>query len=343
MPPLRKIIFIKLRYYLIILACVFCVCPCGCRSFQNSQSVTVAFYNCENFFDTSDAPETQDDEFTPCGKYGYTREIYEQKTHHLAMVIESMAGKMPALIGLAEVENSGVLNELCAQPEIARQNYRGICANGSDKRGINVALMYQEGLFRPISAKQIAVAMGDDNAATRNILYVQGVLAGDTVHVFVNHWPSRRTENVANTLGDPRLRAAQVLRRALVEVYSKAPKADIIVLGDFNDNPSDSSLQLLSGDHAELFNPFAKLYSPDSVGTEAYGGQWNLFDQVLMSRSFLASGGDKLSFRAAQIFKPAFLLNRQGEPRRSFIGAHWANGYSDHLPVLVEFGWVARN
>jgi endonuclease/exonuclease/phosphatase family metal-dependent hydrolase len=203
--------------------------------------------------------------------------------------------------------------------------------------------MYQEGLFRPISAKQIAVAMGDDNAATRNILYVQGVLAGDTVHVFVNHWPSRRTENVANTLGDPRLRAAQVLRRALVEVYCKAPKADIIVLGDFNDNPSDSSLQLLSGTHAELFNPFAKLFSPDSVGTEVYGGQWNLFDQVLMSRSFLASGVDKLSFRAAQIFKPAFLLNRQREPRRSFIGSHWANGYSDHLPVLVEFGWVARN
>jgi endonuclease/exonuclease/phosphatase family metal-dependent hydrolase len=316
--------------------------PCHAIA-QVQDRIAVAFYNCENFFDTVDNPVKDDDDFTPRGKYHYTRKVYEQKLLHIADVLQQMD---PAVMGVAEVENNAVLDALCRQQSIAGQKYRYVWFDGPDPRGINVALVYNPRLFKVLNEEPLKVNISSTGgkAITRDVLHVRGILVGDTVDVFVNHWPSRRGGEAES--GAKRAIAATVNKDAFADLMRKYRNAKVIVMGDLNDNPDDNSVVKVLGAKPDagsvsatgLFNPFYKLYKSGN-GTEVYKHQWNLFDQVILSGAMLRSG--KLRYIGPEIYKPAFLQDtykgHEGEPYRSYVGTRWIGGYSDHFPVAVYF------
>ena len=322
----------------------------GCAQKTDDHAITVAFYNCENFFDTVHNPAKEDEEFTPEGKYHYTQRIYEQKVHNIATVIQTMNGSDgPALIGLAEVENNTVLNDLTHQPEIARRNYKYEWFDGPDPRGINVALLYNPKYFVVLKAEPLHVDLSGTGgkSVTRDVLHVYGILNGDTVHVFVNHWPSRIGGEDESS--PKRAIAAKVDKDAIDAVMKKTPDAKVIVMGDLNDNPIDNSITNVLGAKGEtndvqrsgLYDPWINIYK-NGGGTEEYKHSWNLFDQVIISDGFLKNKNHKLHYEKAEIFKPDLIIDHykghEGEPHRSFVGTHWINGYSDHFPVILYLG-----
>jgi predicted extracellular nuclease len=309
---------------------------------------TIAFYNCENFFDIDDDPLTDDQDFTPGGKYHYTQKIFEQKAHNLAVALQNMPGKDgPAIIGLAEVENNTALNELIKQPEIGRRNYKYVLRPGPDPRGINVALLYNPQQFKVISSTSIPVNLSGmgGKAVTRDVLHVTGILGTDTIEVFVNHWPSRR--GGADESDRKRGVAAKTNKNAVQQLLHKKHSTKVIIMGDLNDNPTDNNITQVLGAKAnknelnkpnDLYNPYADLYSRGE-GTEQYKQHWNLFDQIIVSGELVNNRKSELHFIGAEIYKPDFLVDHykghEGEPHRSFAGTRWINGYSDHFPVLV--------
>lgn len=319
----------------------------GCAQKAGNHEIAVAFYNCENFFDIVHNPAKEDEDFTPEGKYHYTQRIYEQKLHNIATVLQGMGGDDgAAIIGLAEVENSTVLGDLAHQPELATRNYKYAWFDGPDPRGINVALLYNPQYFTVIMAEPLHVDLSAlaGKSVTRDVLHVYGVLAGDTVDVFVNHWPSRRGGEEASDA--KRSAAAQVDKDAIASIMKIRPGAKIILMGDLNDNPTDNSITTVLGAKAEpadvpetgLYDPWIDIYKGGG-GTETFRGSWNLFDQVIISGGFLADKNHKLHYEKAEIYRPDFIIDHykghDGEPHRSFVGTHWINGYSDHFPVIL--------
>ncbi len=312
----------------------------------NVNSITIAFYNCENLFDINHEQGKEDSDFTPDGKYHYTQKIYEQKLHNIATVLQSMDNKKhqaPAIAGLAEIENDGVLKDLCNQPELAPMHYQHICHFGPDPRGINVGFIYNPSLFKLLKEETIPVVFSN-GAHSRDILHIYGILDGDTVHVFINHWTSRRGDEEKSEI--KRIAAARINKEAMDAITSTDKHARIIVMGDFNDNPNDQSiLSTLDANHnikevedTELFNPFAEIYKSGN-GTEKYNNSWNLFDQIIITGSFLNSANGHLQYNSAEIYNPEFITETSKKhapiPHRSFAGSRWINGYSDHFPVLI--------
>lgn len=309
--------------------------------------ISVAFYNCENFFDTEDNPLKDDDEFTPEGKYKYTERIYRQKLHNIARVVKDMGDpKGLAMIGLAEVENSKVLKDLVNEPQIAASKYKYVWYDGPDPRGINVALIYDPVMFRLINSKPVSINIAGTGGkvVTRDALLATGVLGGDTVTVLVNHWPSRRGGDVASA--PKRNIAAGVNKNVAEGLWKKNSNAKVIVMGDLNDNPDDESVTKSLGAVADkkrvakrgFYNPYAAIYS-NGGGTEVYKKKWNLFDQIIVSGSLVQC--KNLCYDRAEVFKPYYIIDKykgkEGEPYRSFKGTYWINGYSDHFPVIVHF------
>lgn len=307
------------------------------------REVVVGFYNCENLFDPADDPQKNDDEFTPTGRYHYTDEIYRKRLANMAAVIERMG---PSVLGLAEVENAEVLNGLISQPALAKRGYKYILRPGPDPRGINVALIYDPAVFKLTGSESLPVNIAGTGGkeVTRDVLHVQGALAGEKVNILVNHWPSRR--GGANASDGKRETAAQVNKGAIEAIVKKDKNAAFMVMGDLNDNPDDSSVTYVLGAVADkknvtatgLFNPFAEIYLRGG-GTEVYRKHWNLFDQVIISGTLVKSA--KLRYDHAEVFMPSFIQDtykgHEGEPHRAFKGPKWINGYSDHYPVAVYF------
>lgn len=337
--------FYKVRYLLFILISCFIS---GAIAQSAQQLTAVVFYNTENLFDTDNDPNKDDDEFTPGGAFHYTPDIYRQKLHNIAVVLKQVgfdkAAEGAALIGLAEVENDKVLIDLINQPEIKSRNYRYIWFDSPDVRGIDVALLYQPGYFKPLFKKAITVPLtvnGVDQP-TRDVLYVRGVLIGDTVNILVNHWPSRR-DGVKETA--PRRAVAATINRKIIDsLFQKNPGSKIIVMGDLNDNPNDESItrvldvtfdkEKVSAN--SLYDPWMDMYK-QGLGTTSFKKKYDLFDQVIVSGAFLQHR--KLSFHSAEIFNKDFLKTKTGKyaglPYRSFHGPYWIGGYSDHFPVIV--------
>lgn len=325
---------------------VFLLVSCsGCA--QNRNSIVVAFYNCENFFDTADNPAKADEEFTPTGKYRYTQRIYQQKLHNIATVIQAMgSNEGPAILGMAEVENNTVLNDLVHQPEVAKKGYKYEWYDGPDPRGINVALLYNPAQFKVLKSEPLHVDLSGTGgkSVTRDVLHVYGILDGDTVHVFVNHWPSRIGGEDESS--PKRAAAARVNKDAIDKIMKESPNAKVIVMGDLNDNPTDNSVANVLGAQADensirvagLYDPWANIYT-SGEGTETFRHHWNLFDQIIVSGGFLHNAKGKLHYERAEIFKPSFIVDTykgyEGQPHRSFKGTYWINGYSDHFPVEV--------
>jgi endonuclease/exonuclease/phosphatase family metal-dependent hydrolase len=334
--------------FFIILICFACVT--GCAQKADDHEIGIAFYNCENFFDTVHNPAKEDEEFTPEGKYHYTQRIYEQKVHNIATVIRNMGGADgPAVIGLAEVENNTVLNDLARQPDLAGRHYKYEWYDGPDPRGINVALLYDPKYFRVIRSEALHVDLSGANgkSVTRDVLHVYGVLSGDTVHIFVNHWPSRIGGQDESS--PKRAIAAGVNKDAAGALLKQDPNTKVIIMGDLNDNPTDNSIVSVLGAKGEknevalqgFYDPFSDIFK-SGQGTEEYKHSWNLFDQVIVSGSLLKNNNHKLHYDKAEIFRPDFIIDHykghEGEPHRSFVGPHWINGYSDHFPVILYLG-----
>lgn len=328
-----------------------CLSFCSCAQQKSDKMVSVAFYNVENLFDTLNDPLKDDDEFTPKGKNGYTQAIYQQKLENLATVISQLGAEAkygPALIGLAEIENDRVLRDLVSRPEIKKRNYQFIWFDGPDPRGIDVALLYHPKLFNPLKVTSSVVDLigTGDKELTRDILYVTGTLANDTVHILINHWPSRRDGKYES--GPKRTIAALANRKVIDSLLARNKNSKIIVMGDFNDDPKDASITTIlrgKGKKSELqpkdlYNPWLALYN-NGAGTLTYQRKWNLFDQIIISPSILDKNSGHLYFSKAQVFAPEFIRwhsgKNKGFPYRGYTGGRWQNGFSDHFPVEMYF------
>lgn len=313
--------------------------------------IAIGFYNCENLFDTLHDPNKKDEDFTPDGSYHYTGKVYKEKLHNIATVLERMGTDVtpdgPAIVGLAEIENDRVLTDLVHQPEIARRQYEFAWFYTPDERGISTALLYNPKYLKVLYARPVHVPTEKlpGKRATRDILYVDGILAGDTVHILVNHWPSKSGGEGATAPG--RKLAASVDKQLVDSLTQVNPHNKIILLGDFNDNPNSDGIEKVLAAKADkedvaltdVYNPWINMYKK-GLGTECYQAEWNLIDQVMLSGAFLDKGGDKWRYYNAEIFNRDFLINQvghyKGQPHRSFTMSHvWDNGYSDHFPVLV--------
>ena len=207
-----------------------------------------------------------------------------------------------------------------------------------------MAMLYDPKHFKVLVAEPLKVDLSyiASNSHTRDVLYTCGVLDGDTVYVFVNHWPSNRGEDSPQK----RLKAAEVNLAAVRALNVKHPDAKVIIMGDFNDNPLGDLMNRVMGANSirssvtgtHLYNPFGEKFI-NGEGTEIYQHKWNLFDMIIVSGSLLENKKHGLQYKDAKIFKPDFLIDHykghEGEPKRSFVGTHWINGYSDHFPVIL--------
>lgn len=308
---------------------------------------TIAFYNLENLFDTIDSPDTFDEEYLPDGKNKWNTEKYNNKLEHMSKVI-SMIGKditkdAPAVIGVSEVENRTVLEDLVKTDNLKKYNYEIVHYDSPDERGVDVGLLYQPKYFTPKYSHPIHVTLPDTSDRTRDILMVYGLFDNEPMYFFVNHWPSRRGGEKASAPG--RDSAALTLRKVCDTILIKKPDAKIFIMGDLNDDPTNESLieYLKASDDKKIldknyfFNPMKTMHKK-GIGTLAYRDNWNLFDQIIMSPAVI---NDKTGYHyfKAGIFNKDFLFQSEGKfkgyPFRTQAGGVYLNGYSDHLPVYV--------
>lgn len=305
----------------------------------------MAFYNVENLFDTVNSDDTNDEEFTPDGGYHWNEMKYENKLKNISTVLNQLGGKYcpqgPAVVGLAEVENRKVLEDLVAYGNFADKNYQIVHEESPDYRGIDVALIYNPAIFTLESHKTYPFELDEDmKYKTRDQLLVTGHISGEKVHVIVNHWPSRRAKSI-------RREQAAAVTRAIVDslLYDDA-SAKIFVMGDFNDDPTNNSIKkVLKGkrkksevQNDEMYNPYWDFYA-QGIGTLGYKGSWSLFDQILMSKGLIDADKKKLFYWKSEIFNKDFLINQEGQfkgyPKRTHSKGIYLNGYSDHLPVIT--------
>ena len=313
--------------------------------------IAIGFYNVENFFDTIHDPNKQDEEFTPDGAYHNTQKVYSQKLHNIASVMQKLGTDITpdgaAIIGMAEVENNNVLNDLISQPELQNRHYKYEWFYTPDERGISTAMLYNPKYLKVLHSQPLHVPLESigQKRPTRDILFVDGILAGDTVHILVNHWPSKSGGEAASAPG--RRVAASVDKRIIDSLLHINPNSKILILGDLNDNPtSEGVVKVLKAkadksdvELTDIYNPWINLYKK-GMGTESFQGEWNLIDQIMVSGSFLKNNNNKWRYYNAEIFRKDFLVNKIGKekglPHRSYtISQVWDNGYSDHFPVLL--------
>lgn len=303
----------------------------------------VMFYNAENFFDPFSDSTEKDLEFTPEGTRRWTPRKYRDKRNKLyKLIVAAGQGTMPSIIGFAEVENRFVLEDLVRNTPMNRYRYRVVHKESLDERGIDVALVYLEDDFRMISNTAVRVTNpAEDGWNTRDILYVKGLMAKDTLHILVNHWPSRYGGLLETK--PHRLAAADILRSVIDSICLARPRSAVLVMGDFNDNPSDESVRSLK---EQSICPMLDVRGipdhPEVSGTLKYKGNWEVFDQFLVSQS-LGDGTAGLGVYgdAASIFAPRFLLTQDRrylglKPARTYEGFNYTGGFSDHLPIFMD-------
>jgi predicted extracellular nuclease len=322
---------------------------------QSFEQYTVAFYNVENLFDVVNDPHVYlNKDFTEFGGQNWTENRYQKKLARISEAISKIGfestGKLPAIIGLAEVENKKVLNDLIQQPKLARSNYDFIHYNSPDERGIDVALLYDATVFTLLHSEPLNIHLENEEGVrdtTRDILYVEGILAGTPVHIYVNHWPSRR--DGAATTDAKRVEVASQLvqyvdkkdpenKRAVNSLPIKEAH-HVIIMGDFNDDPENDSIK--KGILPFGFDNITASLKNFHRGSLNHQFKWNLFDQVLISQGLHNDVTDSLYFHKADIFDDIMLRQwkgkYRGQPARTFVGRTYKGGYSDHFPVFAIF------
>lgn len=313
---------------------------CGKKTRRTTAPFIVMSYNVENLFDTDDDPHTDDNEFLPDGKRHWTQERYNNHLRQTARVILAAGenGETPALVGLCEVENDAVLNRLIRHTPLRREGYRSTITRGNDPRGINNALLYRPDRFRLLGTRSVRIPFAQRTKRSRDLLHVWGRIdTGDTLDVIVCHFPSRRSGRKASE--PARLDAARCVRRLCDSLGRLRRRPHLIVMGDFNDTPTDRSIRLLTGNAtpgSRLINLFADPRQTGFSGSHYYRGQWAQLDQMLVSPLL----SDRLM--RAHVFAPDFLLTddgrrRSSRPLRIYNGFRYEGGFSDHLPIVAVF------
>jgi predicted extracellular nuclease len=307
----------------------------------------VLFYNTENFFEPADDSLTDDDDFTPAGDLHWTTKRYYTKLRNIYKVLIAAGDWQPLdIIGFCEVENKQVLHDLTNHTPLIKYPYHIIHFNSEDQRGIDVALLYNSNTVRCVESKKINIRK--EGSPTRDILWFKAILNKDTCYFLINHWPSRSGGQLETEPG--RLKAAAKLKAITDSLFLTDRWARIIIMGDFNDEPADESLISKLKANTDIINPQAgSLYNlsvaPEGGnyrGTLKYQGQWNLFDQIIVSGSML-HGNDGLHVNpdGYRIFGKSFLLTPDEQytgfkPFRTYTGFRYQGGFSDHLPVYID-------
>nr|WP_199268659.1 endonuclease/exonuclease/phosphatase family protein [Myroides fluvii] len=314
---------------------------------------TVAFYNFENLFDTIRNPKIYDEDWTPSGARAWTKDKYEKKIGNLARVIAQIGRDenptMPAtLIGVAEVENRGVLEDLVRTAELQLIQYGIVHFDSPDKRGIDVGLLYDQQHFVVLHASSHPLYIYNQfprkekkRIFTRDQLLVSGLLDGEEIHLIVNHWPSRVG---GEQLSRPNREAAAALNRKMIDSLQRInPQAKIITMGDMNDGPFNSSMKsILRAEGVKekvaaqgLFNPMEKM-AKRGYGTLAYRDAWDIFDQIVFTQAFLQASYESWTYWKARIFQKPFMVQAKGQykgyPLRNSSSQP---GFSDHFPVYI--------
>jgi len=312
----------------------------------------VAFYNLENLFDTivdTNPNIILADEFTPKGRNNWTSKRYKAKLLRMADVISQIGGQFspqgPAVIGVSEIENRQVLEDLVNTPKLKARHYKIIHFDSPDRRGIDLALLYRATAFKPTSQKAFPLIIADKpDFYTRSQLLVTGLLDGEEMHFIVNHWPSRRGGEKRSR---PLRNAAADLSRSIADsILEVKPNAKIIIMGDLNDDPTNESLRkhlkakgkikkMKAGD---FYNPMMEKFK-NGNGTLAYRDSWSLFDQLIITPALINSDKGTYKFLRAKIFKNKKLTQKEGKykgyPLRTYAGGTFQGGYSDHFPVYL--------
>ena len=323
-------------------------------SHRGNKAARIAFWNVENLFDTYDDPVKRDDEFTPNGNNHWNNFKYQKKLQKLSKTIIALGGWEPVeVICFAEVENRKVVEDLFETTALAETNYKIIHQESPDRRGIDVALAYRPDKFKVVRATFIKVQFSEDTRPTRDILYVRGKLNDKAeVHLFVNHWPSRYGGQMVT---DPKRRAAADLVRSKVDsILSVDNEANIIITGDFNDEPEDASLikhletklDTTNLQPNELYNMMGPLRF--TAGTHKFAGHWGVLDQFFISHA-IVNGANRLENKTytAGIFAAPFLLEEDkthlgSKLSRTYQGPKYLGGYSDHLPIYLDLRIVNK-
>ena len=309
----------------------------------------IAFYNLENLFDTINNNGNYDLEYSPMGDKKWNGKKYYAKLNNMAHALSQLAKDVcplgPAVIGVSEVENRSVLEDLIKTGDLAKRNLEIVHYDSPDVRGIDVGLLYNPLFFTVTSSKPYRLTLPDNpNFRTRDQLLVSGLLDGEKFHFIVNHWPSRRGGEKASR--HLRVAAAKLTKHIADSIRSADPEAKIVIMGDLNDDPNNISVRDIlaaKGDRrnvkdSNLFNPMAELHKK-GIGSLGYSGSWNLFDQIIISGNLLGTDRTTFKFWKAEVFNKDFLIAQEGQykgyPLRTHSGNVFLNGYSDHFPVLI--------
>ncbi|XCF06745.1 endonuclease/exonuclease/phosphatase family protein [Tamlana crocina] len=313
---------------------------------------TVAFYNLENLFDTINNPK-KFDEYSPIMELKTNKQnAYQQKIKNMARVLadigRDVTGNAPSIIGVCEVENKTVLEDLVNDSLLVGNDYGIIHFDAPDIRGIDVALLYQKKAFTPTHTSTHELKLYDNDTQkrdyTRDQLLVSGLLEGEQIHIIVNHWPSRRGGEAKSEY--KRMAAAKLNKYLIDSLQVIDPYAKILSMGDLNDNPNNKSIKsVLKAKNKPskvglkgIYNPYMDFYK-NGLGTTAYRDNWSLFDQIMLTKPFLEKDYSTLRLYKASIFNKNYLIQNDGPykgyPFRSWSDGGFSNGFSDHFPVYV--------
>jgi len=303
------------------------------------------FYNLENLYDTVKDPNTDDGEFTPTGEKRWTLERYHIKLANLSEVVEAVAKSVtnfwgkeyPVIIGVSEVENMTVMQDLASQPKMLPAHYKCIHYESSDARGVDVGAFYRPDVFHLMGSEPVKLVLRSGREYIgRDILAMWGEMDGEMYVFYICHWLSRRTG--VDTSAGFRRAGADTVRDHAVEMKKRFNGIKIVIMGDMNDNPTDDSLAILlkarrdisEVQKGEYYNPFWRIYDRGE-GSSRHYNRWVMYDNIIVSRNLCHS------VERAEVFRRHFMMYK-GSPKRCYCGNTFSSGYSDHLPVLITLG-----
>ncbi|PIF05390.1 MAG: endonuclease [Draconibacterium sp.] len=320
---------------------------CNQQKMSNDKTLTVAFYNTENLFDIFDDKHTDDKEFTPDGRNNWTIDRYTKKIDDIAKVLSNINKReLPEIIGLCEIENKKVLDDLVHSKYLKAGNYRIVHYDSRDNRGIDCALIFRPDEFNLKKSTALLVPFPEEPGfVSRDILYVTGETNnGETLHIFVNHWPSRN-KGVKNT-ELRRVQAARFLKSKVDKILRKNSSAEIIIMGDMNDEPSNRSLlEILQANRpgtpdSKLVNLMYPVHD-NHRGSYNFRGNWNMLDNIITTPNLLNNEGFQCKEGHGYIFRKPWMeyVKNNGDvtPNRTYGGPNYYGGISDHFPVYAEF------
>ena len=347
----------RVVYFVLIFLLVIPLMSCA----QGKRSYVIGFYNLENLFDTYHDEGKNDYEYLPDGANQWTEAKYAKKLHNMASVIRAMKDENKvwhALLGVSEIENRHVLEDLVSQPEIAEANYQIVHYDGPDRRGVDVALLYRPNQFKVLESKSIPFdfnssiefSLNEEEKAyfrTRDILMVRGMLGNEMFAVFVAHLPSR----IGGKGFDLRSRGGEIMYQESMKLMEAYPDIKIVAMGDMNDNPTDPSMAVyMHGkenidevEQEDFFSPFVSMLK-SGYGSLAYQGEWNIYDIIVVNANLCRGEGLKIRPIVkkkfyGRIFNPPFMTQQEGPyagtPFRTFSGGAFIGGYSDHYPTYI--------